>query len=680
MLNANILDLCLGHTLILSVSSNNTADWQYFYFNLEVNMKKFISMLLTVCLLVTVTSCTAGNPDQNKQPAISYKAGTYSSVAQGHNGDVTVEVTFTDSEIKEINVKDHDETEGISDKPISEIPDAIISSQSLAVDTVSGATMTSKAILSAVEDCIKQAGADPEILKGKENASENKAEAENETIDTDVVVVGAGASGTSAALTALQDGAKVVLLEKTAFPAGAGTAAGSMFSVNSRLQKENGEKVDPEWLFDQYMTTSNYHANGALVKNIINHSSETVDWLIDNGVKLTNLPAGMQSGSEKMIEENPATANAYVEGGIPAITGLHKLFKESGGDLRYETPAFEIITNDGTVSGVKANKPDGGVLTVNAKSVIIATGGFANNPEMVKEYFPSNNLGTYDVVGGAEGDGLKMAWSAGAGKTDVIPQNYGVMPITDAGYGDPIMMPLLSPILFVNNQGVRFNNEIVFNEATSGVNAMRNLPNEDLYSIFDSQLLDIVKEKGLAGLMNLDSAFIGKPRTYVEVGWETNSDERYQESITPVDLTDRLNELVDKGYIIKADSIEELAEKLEMPKLKANVDRYNELCALGKDEDFYKDPKYMRAVNKGPFYAAKYEYVNFIGTLGGVLIDETAQACRDDGSPIDNLWVTGLDAGGMYGDSYVYFEGGTLGFAYTSGHIAGAEAADNSKK
>lgn len=653
-------------------------------------MKRFISLLLVACMLVFQTSCSDNGKQeqeptegQEQQPAentaVSYKAGTYTASVPGRGGDVTVEVVFTESEIKEITVKEHNETEGISDKPISEIPKEVISRQSLAVDTVSGATQTSAALLAAIEDCVKQAGADPQLLKEKKEES-NNAEAENETVDTDVVVVGAGASGTSAALTALQKGAKVILLEKTAFPAGAGTAAGSMFSVNSRLQKENGEVVDPEWLFDQYMTTSNYHANGALVKNIINHSGETVDWLIDSGVKLTNLPAGMQSGSEKMIEENPATANAYVEGGIPAITGLHKLFKESGGDLRYETPVFEIIMNDGKASGIKATKPDGGVLTVNAESVIIATGGFANNPEMVKEYFPDNDLGTYDVVGGAEGDGLKMAWEAGAGKTSVIPQNYGVMPITDFGYGDPIMMPLLSPILFVNNQGVRFNNEIVFNEATSAVNAMRSVPNEDLYSIFDSQLLEIVKDKGLVGLMDLDSTFVGKPRTYVEVGWETNSEERYKESITPVDLTDRLNELVDKGFIIKADTIEELAEKLEMPKLSANVDRYNELCALGKDEDFYKDSKYMRAVNKGPFYAAKYEYVNFIGTLGGVLIDETAQACRQDGTPIDNLWVVGLDAGGMYGDSYVYFEGGTLGFAYISGRIAGTNAADNLKK
>ncbi len=653
-------------------------------------MKRLLILFLAVCIPVFQTSCAKVEKEeekpgkeeeqvQNADPKISYKAGTYTAVAMGRGGDLIVEVAFNESEITDIKVKEHNETEGISDKPISEIPKEVIKNQSLAVDIVSGATQTSKALLAAIEDCVVQSGADPTVLKEKGLENDN-IKGENETVSTDVVVVGAGASGTSAALTALQNGANVILLEKTAFPAGAGTAAGSMFSTNSRLQKENGEFVDPEWLYDQYMLTSNYHANGALVKNIINHSGETVDWLLDNGVKLTNLPAGMQSGSMKMIEENPATANAYVEGGIPAITGLHKLFKESGGDLRYETPAFEILVNDGKVSGVKATKADGGILTINAKSVIIATGGFANNPEMVKEYFPNNNLGAYDLVGGAQGDGLKMAWSVGAGKTGIIPQNYGVMPKTDFGYGDPIMMPLLSPILFVNNQGVRFGNETVFNEATSAVNTFRSLPNEDLYSIFDTQLIEIVKEKGLIGLMDLDSAFIGKQRTFVEVGWKTDSDERYIESITPYDLTERLNELVEEGFIIKADTIEELAEKLNMPKLSANVDRYNELCNLGKDEDFYKDSKYMRAVNKGPFYAAKYEYVNFIGTLGGVLIDESAQACRQDGSPIENLWVTGLDAGGMYGDSYVYLEGGTLGFAYISGRIAGENAANNSIK
>lgn len=387
-------------------------------------MKRLISILLIVCMLVTMTACTA---NQKENPSdtdnIKFKAGTYSEIGNGIGGDVVVEVTFTETEIEKIKVKEHNETDGISDKPISDIPKEIISEQSLAIDAISGATITSNAIISAVEDCVKQAGVNPDALKKEKTTVKGK----DETTTTDVVVVGAGASGTSAALTALQDGSKVILLEKTAFPAGAGTAAGSMFSVNSRLQKENGEEVDPQWLYDQYMLTSNYHANGALVKNIINNSSETVDWLIDNGVKLTNLPAGMQGGSEKVMKEGQSTANAYVEGGIPAISGLHELFIASGGDLRYETPAFEIIEKDGKVIGVKATKPDGGILTINAKSVIITTGGFSNNPDMVKEYFPNNNLSNRDVVGGAEGDGLKMAWSIGAGRTGIIPQNYGIM-------------------------------------------------------------------------------------------------------------------------------------------------------------------------------------------------------------------------------------------------------------
>jgi len=642
-------------------------------------VKKALGLFLAQGLLLPMAGCKTDGSMSPRGPVsqVVYKAGGYVATSGGKNGPVTVEVSFSSSRIEKITVQPSEETPGISDKPIAEIPRKVVASQSLAVDTVAGASYTSRAILSAIEECVRQAGADPAILKARKTAQTGKGQ--DEAISTEVVVVGAGASGTSAALTALQGGAKVILLEKTASPSSAGTAGASMFAANSSLQKANKEYVDPKWLYDQYMLTSNYHANGALVKAIIDRSAETVDWLIGNGVRLTNLPAGMASSSVKMERENPATANSYVDGGIPAITGLHEMFRKAGGELRYETPAFELLQKNGVVCGVKAKKPDGGTLVVNAKSVIIATGGFANNPEMVKEYFPNDKLGTEDVVAGAQGDGLKMAWSAGAGKTKIIPQNYGVMPKT-SGYGDPLMAPLLSPILFVNSQGTRFTNEEVFNEATSGANTMRALPNEDLYSIFDGKLVDIVKEKGVNGLIDVDSAFIGKPRTYVEVGWKTDSDERREEANRPVDLSGRLQELVDAGLIVKADSIEDLSAKLHMPKLAGTVSRYNALCAQGKDTDFYKDAKYLRAVDRGPYYAAKYEFVNFIGTLGGTLVDETLQACRKDGSPIGSLWVVGLDAGGMYGDSYVYFEGGTLGFAYTSGRIAGERAAASAKR
>lgn len=633
---------------------------------------KLIALLLALLMALPMAACG--------ETAQTYTPGVYTSVQRGHNNVVVIETEFSDSAITRVDVVQHSETPGLCEKPIAEIPAAIVENQSLAVDTVAGATILSEAILAGVADCATQAGGNAEALYQKAVAPK-ELNGEDEEITTDVVVVGGGAAGSAAALNALQAGAKVVLLEKTATPIGAGTAAGSMFANGSSLQKADGNEVTSEWIYNQYMETSNYQANGALVSNIVRHSGEMVDWLIDNGVRLTNLPAGMQSGSLEMEQNNQATANAYVDGGIAAIRNLHERIASNGGEVRYETPAYEILMQDGKAAGVLARKADGGTLKVNAKSVIIATGGFTNNSEMLAEYFPRNNFGRNSVVGGAEGDGLNMLWAVGAGKTNVVAQCYGIQPKTEMGFIDPLRMALTSPNLFVNNQGVRIINELAFNEATSASNVLRAVPNEELYCIFDTALLDTLAQSGIRGLMpELGTNYADVDKTYVEVGWPSNSLENIAMISTPMDLTDHVEDLVSKGYIVKADSIDELAQKLGMPKLSATVSRYNELCHNGVDEDFFKDAEYMDAVEKGPFYAASFEYVNFIGTMGGALVDETLQACQQNGTPIPNLWAAGLDAGGMYGNSYVFFEGGTLGFAYTSGYLAGEYAAGNAQK
>lgn len=656
---------------------------------------KLTALVLAAAMVLGMAGCREKEPEPSaptaetptvqpsEAPAVpkqSFKAGTYTSEQMGHNDVVIIEATFSDNAITEVKVAQHAETPGICEKPIEEIPAAIVANQSLAVDTVTGATVISQAILDGVADCAQQAGGDVEALKSAAVAPTEK-NGQDEELTTDVLVIGGGASGSSAALTALQAGAQVVLLEKTSTPVGAGTAGASIFAAGSRLQKADGNEVSEEWLYDQYMKTSNYQANGALVRSVIRRSGETVDWLLDNGVNLTNLPAGMQSGSLEMEKLNPATANAYVDGGIVAINHLHDEIRKAGGKVLYETPAHELLTDGGKVVGAVAQKADGGKLTVKAKSVVIATGGFTNNPEMLAEYFPNHDFGRSDVVGGAEGDGLRMAWAAGAGKTGVVAQCYGINPATPLGYIDPLRMPLLSGALFVNNQGTRFCNEFTLNEATAGSNVKRSMPNEELYCIFDQNLVETVAQKGIIGLTpDLGKTYEGVDKSYVEVGWPSNSLENAAMVSTPNDLSGHIDEMVAAGFIVKADTIGELAEKMEMPKLVSNVERYNELCAKGVDEDFFKDAEYMDAVNKGPFYAVGWDYVNFIGTLGGVTVDETLQATTQAGDPIENLWVVGLDAGGMYGNSYVYFEGGTLGFAYISGRIAGEQAAMNAQK
>lgn len=188
---------------------------------------KLISILLVVMMLLTLVGCTKQPNAETSYKAGTYTAGTYTGKAAGRNGEVSVEVTFTETKIESIKVTNHSETEGISDGPIKNIPEEVVKNQSLAVDTISGATITSDAILSAIEDAVIQAGGDANALKQqiKKDTEEAKTEDEN----CDIVVVGAGGAGTAAALAAVEKGANVILLEKTATPMGASTLAGGMF-------------------------------------------------------------------------------------------------------------------------------------------------------------------------------------------------------------------------------------------------------------------------------------------------------------------------------------------------------------------------------------------------------------------------------------------------------------------
>ena len=341
--------------------------------------------------------------------AAGYKEGVYTAQAKGNNGDVKVEVEFSPDAIVKVTVTDHQETPGLSDPAIEKIPQRIVDGQTLNVDAVSGATNTSNAILEAVADCVTQAGGDAEGLKAKEAQSNTAVE----EMDADVVVVGGGASGSGAALAAAGKGAKVVLLEKAAGVSGAGTMAGVMFADHSSLQKEAGKEVDTQWLYDQYITDSNYNANAALVTKVISESSATVEWLMENGVRLTLLDAGY--GAQYNHKGMPTTAHGYADGGSAAIQTLHQRIEELGGQVLYETPGEELLFDaQGKVAGVAARKADGTTLNIHAKSVILATGGFGGNKEMMEEYF-GGKAGT-GLVGTATGDGLKMAamWPSGS--------------------------------------------------------------------------------------------------------------------------------------------------------------------------------------------------------------------------------------------------------------------------
>lgn len=420
-----------------------------------------------------------------------YTAGTYTATAKGNNGDVTVEVTFSDSAMESVTVVEHGETPGISDGALEKIPAQIIEQQSLNIDAVTGATNTSKAILAAVEDCVNQAGGDAAALLAKEAV---KKEGVDQELTTEIVVVGAGASGTAAALQAAQSGAEVVVVEMTAAPAGQGTMAGGLFAKGSTQQIEAGEPVDNQWVYNQFIDTGNYQVNGALLSRVIQMSGNTVDWLIENGCQLTLTHLG--SGSYYEHTTHPFdTLHGYTEGGTAGITDL------------------------------------------------------------------------------------------------------------------------------------------------------------------------------FAGELAED------PTVFIEVGNPVDTGKRYEDSHTPADLMPEIQKAVEAGKIIVAESPEEMEEKLGMTHLAETIERYNELCDLGEDRDHFKSAKYLDKL-EGTLYAVEITPSVFLGTLGGVEINQYCEVINEEGKALPGLYAAGSDTSGVYGNTYVYFEGGTLGYAYNSGRLAGERAGD----
>lgn len=639
-------------------------------------MKGLVCSLLCLTLMLSLVGCDQSDrAASNSASQGSYKAGTYTGTGKGNNGPVEVEVTFSEDQITKVVIKNNSETPGIFEKAAERVPADIVDHQSLAVDTVSGATMASNAILEAVADAVQQAGGDAEALKSKVVAKEQGQE---EEMTVDVVVVGAGAAGTAAALASAQSGANTLLLEKTAVASGAGTVAGGMFAFDSAQQKKQGKLVDKEWAFHKFMETSNYHANAILVRKIIDQAGSTVDWLIENGAKLVLTDSG--ASGQKALIGAPATIHGYEEGGSVALQKLRDKIEATGGKIMFETPAKSLIKDDnGKVTGVIATKSDGGQLTIHAKSVVLATGGYGGNAEMMKERFGEKVI--LGQIASATGDGLNMAWDAGAARYgDNLAQWFCLMPNAELSkkMDDPYALWDLNalPLLWVNKNGERFINEdVVFDWAYMG-SIVYEQPDAMQWTLFDQQFVDTVKAKGLIAYADLYSSFKGKKQGYMEFNEPFDTETKYQDSITPWDLTPILDSAISSGVVVKADTMEELAQKMNVDPgtLKAQVDRYNGFAKEGADKDFFKDAEYLKPVDKGPFYAMNTT-TRCLGTLGGVKINEEIQAVDENNQPIPGLWVAGNDAGGMYGNTYIGIEGGTLGFAYTSGRLAGENAA-----
>ena len=467
-------------------------------------MKRTLSLLLAFVMVLGLAAC-GGNTAQETTAAATaaseeagiYTPGTYTGTAAGKNGDVKVEVTFSANAIDSVKVVEHSETAGISDGAIENIPAAIVENQSLAVDTVSGATITSDAILKAVADAVAQAGGDVEALK---NAAAPAGEKEAKELSADVIVVGGGGAGMSAATRLAQLGKSVILVEKSGFLGGAiSVSGGNQVVMGSQLQIDNGVADD-----SVESMVADFEANGANKNNkeILTLFAENVgaatDWLA------ASCGITFEEGLHQLGEYSHNRELAYTGGGAGFAEAMRKAVEEAGVQVLLNTKAESLIADNGTVTGVKAASSDAD-YTLTAGDVVLATGGYGANKDMLTDEMKS---ALYYGPASSTGEGIQMAQAVGAQTANMeygkrypngIEVSEGMAKSTIAGN---IVGWTMSAIL-VNKDG----NRVVNEKASNRTILEEELKQEggELYLLLDAETFEAWKAKlAPAGISDAD--------------------------------------------------------------------------------------------------------------------------------------------------------------------------------
>ncbi len=603
------------------------------------------------------TSADASASPEGAQPVSSgdktLASGTYTAAGAGKNGDVTVEITVDKNSIKDIQILEHNETAGICETPIERIPAEIIANQSVAVDAVSGATMTSDAIINAVKDCIAQAGGDIDAWSA---SVEKEAKAE-ETYDTQLVIVGAGGSGLMAAMAASDQDIQVIVLEKAATIGSSNAAvAGGPATSNNRIQEAEGASVSNDQLYEYMYGYSQGTVNSLLLRKCINASGPLIDRLLDMGLEASLRPDNYGVGFRARLklptkgEDRFKMVQDYVE--------------ERGGKFLFETAGEHLIIDpDGSVKGVTGTKTDGTPVKVNADAVLLATGGYLGSKEMLAEHF--GNIGIVPLGNTlSTGDGIKMAQEAGAvlekNSFTLISNEFAGENEKGSGWrnNDNSKYAIYGGLL-VNSEGTRFmNEEIMATKPLAGGEEV--LRQGYFYSVIDEDYFNAMSEVGIW-------SYLGEP------------EEWYVGSMTQKDVIldakgEKLQTAIDEGWAFKADTLEEAAEHFGLTHLPETVKEYNSMCAKGQDELFGKNACFMTPVDQGPYYIFQYQPSAW-GTLGGVKVDDKLRVMNEDFQAIPGLYAAGVDAGSLFTTPYYGNEGAAFGMSISSGNVAGNEIA-----
>ena len=603
-------------------------------------MKRTLSLLLAFVMVLGLAAC-GGNTAQETTAAATaaseeagiYTPGTYTGTAAGKNGDVKVEVTFSANAIDSVKVVEHSETAGISDGAIENIPAAIVENQSLAVDTVSGATITSEAILNAVADAVAQAGGDVEALK---NAAAPAGEKEAKELSADVIVVGGGGAGMAAATRLAQLGKSVILVEKSGFLGGAiSVSGGNQVVMGSQLQIDNGVADD-----SVESMVADFEANGANKNNkeiltlFAENVGATTDWLV------ASCGVTFEEGLHQLGEYSHNRELAYTGGGAGFAEAMRKAVEEAGVQVLLNTKAESLIADNGTVTGVKAASSDAD-YTLTAGNVVLATGGYGANKDMLTDEMKS---ALYYGPASSTGEGIQMAQAVGAQTANMeygkrypngIEVSEGMAKSTIAGN---IVGWTMSAIL-VNKDG----NRVVNEKASNRTILEEELKQEggELYLLLDAETFEAWKAKlAPAGISDAD----------IEKYLEANG------TAMPVFAHGETLEEAAAAAGINADN------------LKATVEKYNGFVAKGSDDDFGRAATYLtKTIGEGPYYIVEQK-PRFATTMGGLVINTSMQVLNEAGEPISGLYAAGENCGQVMGDDSP--SGANNAWALTSGKLA----------
>lgn len=634
----------------------------------KAQIKKSVSALAMAAIIAVSLfgyGCGAKSASTSSDAGVS---GDFTATAKGFGGDVSVTLTLTDGAITGCTAEGKDETEGVGSQAIAKMPGEIAESGSIAVDGVSGATITSTAIKEAAAAALTAAGLNPDDYK---TAVENNAAAEDSTVDADVVVVGAGGAGMTAAITAAAEGKSVVILESQSMVGGNSVrATGGMNAGKTVYQDENefGESagvektlktaaekyadnetitalaktVSEQWAAYQANPTGYFDSvelmeldtmiggkginDPELVETLCANSADAIDWLDEHGITLHNV-SSFGGASVKRIHRPVNAEGKTVSVGSYMIPLLQENCEKAGVKMMLDTTATEILTDaNGAAVGVKATGASGETVTVNAKAVVLATGGFGANLDMVVKYKPELKGFMTTNAPGIQGQGIEMAQAIGAATVDM--DQIQIHPTVEANTAALITEGLRGDgAVLINEEGKRFIDEVGTRDVVSAAE---------------------IAQTGSYSWLVVDQAM--------------------------ADASSVIQGYIKKGYTVTGATYEELGKAMgvDAAAFAETMEKWNGCVEAKNDPDFGRT-SFANPLNTAPYYAVKVT-AGVHHTMGGLKINANTEVLNEKGEVIPGLFAAGEVTGGVHGANRL---GGNAVADFTVfGRIAGAAASD----